>query len=534
MIHRLIDASLNNRFLIVMLWGLALGVGLYAMRTLPIDAVPDVTNVQVQVLTNSPGLAPEEVERYITFPVETSLSGIPNVEEIRSISKFGLSVVTVVFAEGTDIYWARQQVGERLTAAKAQIPSGYGEPQMGPISTGLGEIFQFEVKGPGYTPMERRTILDWIIAYQLKSVPGIVEVNSFGGELKCYQISLDPREMRKHEITLHAVFQALRENNRNVGGAYIVRNSEQWLIRGEGLIEGKKDLETIVIQRSQRGSPLTLGHIARVELAPMVRQGAVTRDGRGEAVIGIVMMLAGANGRVVVERVKKRIAAVEKTLPKGVTIEPFYDRTELIDKTIATVATNLLEGGALVVLVLFLLLGNIRAGLIVALAIPLSMLVALVALERMGYSGNLMSLGAIDFGLIVDGSVVIVENIVRYLHEHRDDRQTPLLEKVRAASHEVGRPVVFAVLIIVIVYPPIIALSGIEGKLFKPMAFTVVWALVASLLLSLTLMPVLASLVLRGRVSERETPVIRLARWLFRPLQRVTMRLRVVTVVVTL
>ena len=534
MINRLIDFSLNNRFLVVMLWGLAMAAGFFALRQLPIDAVPDVTNVQVQVLTNSPGLAPEEVEKYITFPVETALSGIPRIEEIRSVSKFGLSVVTVVFKEGTDLYWARQQVGERLSVAKEQIPRGYGDPEMGPISTGLGEIYQFEVKGKGYTPMQLRTTLDWIIAYQLKSVPGIVEVNSFGGELKTYQISLKPYEMRKHKITLDSVFKALRENNRNVGGAYIVKNSEQWLIRGEGLVEGKKDLKKIVIKRSKLGSPLTLGHIATVEFAPMVRQGAVTRDGRGEVVIGIVMMLAGANSRAVVERVKKRIKEIQKTLPKGVTIDTFYDRTELIDKTISTVATNLLEGGALVMIVLFLLLGNFRAGLIVALAIPISMLIAFVALERMGYSGNLMSLGAIDFGLIVDGSVVMVENIMRYLHEQRDDTDTPLVDKVRAACKEVARPVVFAVGIIIIVYLPIMALSGIEGKMFKPMAFTVVWALVASLVLALTLMPVLATLALRGKVAEKETPLIRIAKWIYRPIQRFAMRLRVLTISLTL
>ena len=375
MINKLIDFSLDNRFLVIVLWLLIVALGIHALTELPIDAVPDVTNVQVQVLTNSPGLAPEEVERFISFPVETAMSGLPKIEEIRSVSKFGLSVVTVVFEEGTDIYWARQLVGERLGAAREQIPEGYGEPEMGPISTGLGEIYQFEVRGEPmcadgapaaslgagvppdekcYTPMELRTILDWFVNYQLRSVPGIVEVNSFGGELKTYQVTLDPERLVSFGLAVGDVFAAIEANNRSVGGGYIARGGEQYLVRGEGLIETLEDLESVVLAHDERGTPVYVRDVGRAELAPMIRQGAVTRDGRGEAVVGIVMMLIGENSRVVVDQVKEKIAQVEKTLPPGVTIDPFYDRTDLVGRTIRTVAKNLTEGGLLVIVILLL------------------------------------------------------------------------------------------------------------------------------------------------------------------------------------
>ncbi len=530
----IIDASLNNRLLVVFAWLLVVAFGLSALRGLPIDAVPDVTNVQVQVLTNSPGLAPEEVEKFITFPVETSMSGLPKIEEIRSVSKFGLSVVTAVFEEGTDIYWARQLVGERLGEAKEAIPEGYGEPEMGPISSGLGEIYQFEVRGepackPGeadtdacWSPMELRTILDWNVNYQLRSVPGIVEVNSFGGELKTYQISLDPDRLASFGISVGEVFEAAEKNNRNTGGGYIAHGGDQYLVRGEGLIETIDDIERIVVGHETGGAPVYVRDLGKVELAPMIRQGAVTRDGRGEAVVGIVMMLMGANSRVVVDEVKTRIEQLRPTLPKGVTIDTFYDRTDLVRSTIHTVAKNLIEGGLLVIVVLLLLLGNLRGGLIVSAAIPLSMLVALIAMKNLGLSGNLMSLGAVDFGIIVDGAVVMIENIVRHLHHEREDRTTPHLEKVRAAAHEVARPVVFAVGIIMIVYLPILGLRGIEGKMFTPMAITVVCALAGSLACALTLMPVLASLFLH-KVSEKEPFLFRLAQRLYLPSLAATM-----------
>ena len=517
MIRRIIDFSLDNRFLILIFWFLAVAVGFRSMQQLPIDAVPDVTNVQVQVLTNSPGLAPQEIERFITFPVETAMSGLPGIEEIRSVSKFGLSLVTVVFLEGTDIYWARQLVAERLTEARDLIPEGYGEPEMGPISTGLGEIYQFEVKGPGHSPMELRTILDWNVAFQLRSVPGVVEVNAFGGELKTYQVTLSSERMTAHGLSAADVFEAIGSNNRNVGGGYIEHAGEQYLVRGEGLINGLKDLGNVVVGRDSEGTPIYVSNIGKVEFAPMIRQGAVTRDGKGEAVVGIVMMLMGANSRTVSEEVHDKILEIEKTLPEGITIDTFYNRTELVDRTIRTVAYNLVEGGALVILVLLLLLGGVRGGLIVAAAIPLSMITAFIAMNAMGLSGNLMSLGAIDFGLIVDGSVVMVENIIRYMHDHRNDAELSPIEKVRAASHQVARPVVFAVGIIIIVYLPILALTGVEGKMFRPMALTVVFALASSLICALTLMPVLASLFLT-KAREKEAWLFRMAKRIYAPI----------------
>ncbi len=523
MINKLIDFSLNNRFLILMLWILASIVGIISLGGLPIGAVPDVTNVQVQILTSSPGLATEEVEKFITFPVETSMSGLPKVEEIRSVSRFGLSLVTVVFEEGSDIYWCRQLVGERLVSAREEIPDEFGNPEIGPISTGLGEIYQFEVRGEGYSPMELRSILDWQIGYQLRSVPGVVEVNSFGGELKTYQVTLDPSRLVAYNLPLSQVFEALRKNNRNAGGGYIAHAGEQYLIRGEGMIDDLEDLRNIVVAHDSRGTAIFIRNLGTVEFAPRIRQGAVTRDGRGEAVIGIVMMLKGANPRIVARSVHEKIQEISASLPKGVSIDTFYDRTELVDRTIHTVAKNLLEGGGLVVLVLLLLLGNIRAGLIVAAAIPLSMLVAFSAMRYVGLAGNLMSLGALDFGLIVDGSVVLVENVLRYLHEHRSDRDTPHLEKVRRACKETARPVVFAVGIIMIVYLPILALRGIEGKMFQPMALTVVFALLGSLFCALTLMPVLASLFLRRGV-EKETLLFRLFKRIYAPSLRFALK----------
>jgi len=522
-VHTLINFSLNHRLLVIIGWLVIALFGLRSMLALPIDAVPDVTNTQVQVMTDSPGLPPEDVERFVTFPVETAMSGLPDIAEIRSVSKFGLSVVTVVFEEGTDIYRARQLVGERLGEAVESIPEGYGQPEMGPISTGLGEIYQFEVRGDGYSPMALRTILDWTISYQLRGVPGVVEVNSFGGELKTYQVTLSPERLAAYGIAVGEVFEALRASNRNVGGGYIAHQGEQYLIRGEGAIGSTAELERVIVKKDlEGGAPVYVRDIATVEPAPMIRQGAVTRDGEGEAVIGIVMMLMGENSRVVARNVDQRIDAIRATLPEGVTIDTFYDRTELVNRTIRTVATNLIEGGVLVVLILFLLLGSLRGGLIVASAIPLSMLVAFIAMRSAGISGNLMSLGAIDFGLIVDGSVVLIENVIRYLHRHRDDSRTHL-EKVRAACLQVARPVSFAVGIIILVYIPILGLTGVEGKMFRPMAATVVFALVGSLICALTLMPVLASFFL-GRVRAREPIAFRLAKRIYEPLLHGSMR----------
>ena len=516
--HRLIDLSLRYKFLVLVLTAVVIGVGINSMLRLPIDAVPDVTPNQVLVLTSAPGLGPLEVERSVTFPVETSMSGLPGIDEIRSVSRFGLSSVTIFFNEDIDIYFARRLVLERLPDAREAIPAGFGTPTMGPISTGLGEIYQFEVKGKNYSAMELRSILDWDIAFQLRSVPGVVEINTYGGELKTYEVQLDPDKLVAFNVSLDQVFTALEKNNANTGGAFIERAQEQYVIRGEGLVESLSDVDNVVVATTAEGTPVFVKNLGETVLAPQVRQGAVTRDGRGEVVTGVVMMLIGENSRVVAERVKARLEELKSSLPAGVEVDAYYDRTALVRKTIGTVTTNLVEGGVLVVAVLLLLLGNVRGGLIVASAIPLSMLFAFTGMVQAGLSGNLMSLGAIDFGLIVDGSVVMIENIVRRLGEAGHQDRSARENTIRDAGREVARPVFFAVLIIILVYLPLLTLQGVEGKMFKPMALTVVFALVGSLILALTLMPVLAALLFRGKVQEHEP---RLVHWLkerYRPL----------------
>jgi cobalt-zinc-cadmium resistance protein CzcA len=478
--------------------------------------VPDVTPNQVLVLTQAPGLGPVEVERFITFPVETAMSGLPGITDIRSISRFGLSSVYIYFEEGMDLYFVRRLVMERLPEAREAIPAGLGTPTMGPISTGLGEIFQFEVRGKGKSLMDLRSVLEWDIAFRLRSVPGVVEVNSYGGEMKTYEVQIDPDKLVSYKVPLDTVFEALERNNANAGGAYIERAQEQYVIRGEGLVERVNDIDNIVVSAAADGTPVYIRNLGQTVLAPQVRQGAVTRDGDGETVTGVVMMLMGENSRVVAARVRDALDAIKPSLPEGVTIETYYDRTQLVQKTIATVRKNLIEGGVLVVAVLLLLLGNVRGGLVVASAIPLSMLFAFTGMVQAGLSGNLMSLGAIDFGLIVDGSVVMIENIVRRLGEAKGSVSRE--EVVREAGKEVARPIFFAVLIIIIVYLPILTLQGVEGKMFRPMALTVVFALIGSLILALTLMPVLATLAFRKHTEEREP---RLVHWLkaqYRPL----------------
>lgn len=535
MLNRIFEFALGNRFLILVFAGLIIAAGVYSMTILPIDAVPDVTPNQVQILTNAPGLGPVEVEKFITFPVETAMSGLPGIELIRSVSRFGLSAITIYFDEGMDIYFCRRLVMERLPQAREAIPQGLGTPEMGPISTGLGEIYQFEVKGEGYSLMELRTILDWDIAFKLRSVPGVIEVNTFGGELQTYEFQLDATKLVAYDLAIGQIFEALEKNNANAGGAYIVHAQEQYLIRGEGLIQTLQDIENVVVATRNDGTPIYLRNLGQAQFAPMVRQGAVTRDGRGEVVTGIVLLLIGENGRVVVNRVKEKLEEIKKSLPEGVTIDPYYDRIDLVKRTIETVVTNLTEGALLVIAVLLLLLGNIRGGIIVALAIPLSMLAAFTGMVSAGISGNLMSLGAIDFGLIVDGSVVMIENIVRHIAEQRKKTQREgrltaeeIHDVIREAGREVLRPIFFAVGIIIIVYLPILTLSGIEGKMFIPMAVTVIFALVASLVLAFTVTPVLASLFLRKGVKE-ETWILRHVKRIYRPLLTRTMHHPVIT-----
>jgi cobalt-zinc-cadmium resistance protein CzcA len=534
MIDRLIRFSVAHRSLVLMLTTLLAGAGLYSAIRLPIDAVPDVTNTQVQVLTSVPSLAPLEIERQITFPVEVALGGMPGVTELRSVSKFGLSAVTVVFEDATNIYFARQLVLERLAQAREQIPPNIGAPQMGPISTGLGEIYQYELvaaPGSGYDAMALRTIQDWSVRRQLLGTPGLAEVNSFGGLEKQYQARVDPAKLQAYGLTLRDVYEAVARNNANVGGAYIEKGAEAYLLRGIGLAQSAEDIGAIVVKTGREGAPVYVRDVAEVVAGAAVRQGAVTADGEGEIVAGIALMLKGENSRTVVERVKSRVEEIKKTLPKGVELIPFYDRSELVNRTMRTVATNLLEGALIVILVLVLLLGNWRGALLVATMIPLSMLIAAILMRLFNVSGNLMSLGAIDFGLIVDGAVIMTENAVRRVAERQGELRRALTsnelrERVRDAALEVRRATMFGELIIVVVYLPILALSGIEGKMFKPMALTVIFALTGAFILSLTYVPAALTFVLRGRVAETESSIIRRAQRLYRPALEFVMQRR--------
>lgn len=517
MLAAIVRASLRNRAVVIVGALLLVAVGIGAALRLPIDAVPDITTVQVQVITPAPALSPLEVEQYVTFPVERGLGGIPRIEEIRSLSRYGLSVVTAVFKDGTDIYFARQQVAERLREISEDVRQG--RPELGPISTGLGEVYQFVLRGKGHSLMELETLLDWTILFQLRMVPGVVELNSFGGEDKQYEVKLDPAKLAAVGLGLSDVVAALQRSNANAGGGYIERNREAILIRSEGLITSLDDVRNVVVAASKSGAPITVGSLGTVSFAPRLRRGAATANGEGEVVVGTALMLMGENSRVVTQRVKARLAQVQKTLPAGVTIEPYYDRSELVDRTIGTAAKNLAEGALLVVAILFLLLGSMRAGLVVASIIPLAMLAAIVGMWLSDMSGNLMSLGAIDFGLIVDGAVIIVENVSRRLHERSQSLGRPLSPQERdaaivLATTEVRRASVFGEVIIAVVYVPILMLTGVEGKLFRPMAATVLFALAGAFVLSLTLVPVLVSLFVRGE-QDHEPRLLAAARRLF-------------------
>jgi len=503
MLRRLVDFSLENRPLVLMAAVLVVVGGSYALTQLPIDAVPDITNVQVQVLTKAPALGPVEMEQFVTYPIEAAMNGLPRLVEIRSISRYGLSAVTVVFEDGVDVYFARQLVAERLVQAREAIPEGLGNPEMGPVTTGLGDIFQFTVEGEGVSAMERRTILDWMIAPRLRAVPGVTEVNTWGGLPKQYQVVVDPARLRAYGLSLNEVFEAVGRGSMNAGGGYIEHNREQYIVRGEGLVGSLADIEKIVLKAEAEGTPITVGNVAQVREGAMLRIGVATADGRGETVIGLVQMLAGENALQVATRARQAVEEMQPTLPKGVRIAPYYDRAAFVRRVIRTVEINLLEGSLLVIAVLFAFLGNVRAGLIVASAIPLSMLLAFTGMVESRISANLMSLGAIDFGLIVDGAVVLVENVVRRLSEP-EGREKTVRQLTAEAAHEVVRPIAFGIGIIILVYLPILSLGGIEGKMFKPMAWTVVFALAGSLLLTLTLTPVLASLFLKKTGHEHE------------------------------
>lgn len=510
MIEKIIQFSLNQRFLIISLSFLLVAVGLWSAKNLSIDAVPDVTNVQVQINTEVDALGPVEIENLVTYPIEVAMTGLPDVEEVRSLSRYGLSQVTVVFKDHVNIYFARQLVLERLQQAKEKLPQGIGTPTLGPIATGLGEIFLYTVKGENLDLTELRTINDWIIKPQLRTVPDVTEVNSIGGYEKEYQVWVDPTKLSSYGITLEQIQSALERNNANAGGGYIEKREEQYLVRGVGMIQSLDDIGNIVIT-TQENVPIFLRDVAQVKIGAQTRTGSATSKGQ-ETVLGTAIMLKGANSRVVSERVSERIEKIKKIVPEGVKIETVYDRTHLVEKTIQTVRINLFEGGILVLAVLLFLLGNVRAGLIVISAIPLSMLFAISGMVATKTSGNLMSLGAIDFGLIVDGAVVMVENIVRRLAEkkksHINLSAQDYMQEISHAAKEISRPVVFAVSIITIVYLPIFTLEGIEGKMFRPMAITVVLALIGSLILTLTLIPVLCSFFLKGHIQEKESKTI--------------------------
>jgi cobalt-zinc-cadmium resistance protein CzcA len=513
--QRLVEIALRYRILVLLVTLFVAAIGVISLRNLPIDAEPDITPNQVLVLTRAPSLSPLEVEQLLSFPVEMAMSGLPGITRIQSTSKYGLSYVAVYFKDGMDPYFCRTLVSERLVQAKEAIPTSVGVPEMGPISTGLGEIYQFKVTAPDRSPMELRSILDWDIAPKLRLVPGIVEVNSQGGELKTYEVEVDSDKLTGYHIPLERVIEALSKNNANAGGAYLERSEQQSLIRGEALIGSLSDIESIVVATSPTGTPILVRNIGNVHFAPMVRRGFATEDGKGEIVIGVAMMLLGENSLAVADRVKEGLSEIQKTLPADVRIEALYDRKDLVNRTIHTVTKNLIEGGLLVIAVLLLLLGSFRAGLIVSLAIPLSMLIAFTGMVQAKISGNLMSLGAIDFGLIVDGSVVIIENILRRLHLRKPEEQVE--DVVRSAAREVAKPIFFGVLIIILVYVPILTLGGVEGKMFKPMAATVLFALLASLIIALTLMPVLAWYALRKQAAEKQTWLMRKAESLYRP-----------------
>ena len=490
---------------------------------LNVDAFPDTTPVQVQINTVAPALVPEEVERQVTFPVEISLGGLPGLESLRSVSQFGLSQVIVTFKDGTNIYFARQLINERLSGV--EIPPGLGRPEMGPVSTGLGEVFHYVVTSDDADLTKVKTLHDWEIKATMRTVPGTAEVNSWGGLKKQYQVRLDPVQLVKHGVKFDQVLDAVRENNLNVGGGSIHQAGDSVLVHGVGRTVNVEQIYGIVIT-AVGGVPIRVRDVAEVVVSHELRRGIVTANGQGEVVLGLGYMLMGENSYAVTNRLRTKFEEVRKTLPEGIHMEVVYDRTALVNRVIETVKNNLLEGAYLVVILLFLLLGNLRAGLIAAAAIPLSMLVGFCGMWSMGIAASLLSLGAIDFGIVVDSSVVVIENIIRRLAHRGVCSAEERMEIIRDAATEVRIPTVFGQLIIMIVYLPILTLEGIEGKMFRPMAITVIFILIGSLILSLTLTPVLASLVLPKTVEEKEVALIRFSQWLYRPLLGLMIRCR--------
>ncbi|MBL7795055.1 MAG: efflux RND transporter permease subunit, partial [Saprospiraceae bacterium] len=516
MLQLIIDFSVRNKLFVGLFIVALIGWGSYQVTRLPIDAVPDITDNQVQVITVTPALGAPDVERLITFPIEQVCSNIPGLREIRSFSRFGLSLVTVVFDDATDVYWARQQIAERLQQVQTQIPSGIGTPALAPVTTGLGEIFQYVVRPkPGfesrYDAVELRTIQDWIVRRQLLGTPGVADVSSFGGLLKQYEVAVRPDRLKAFDLTITDLFDALEKNNQNTGGAYIERGPTVLFIRSEGLAESLDDLRNTVVKNLSDGAPVLVRDVADVQFGTATRYGALCYNDQGEVAGAVVMMLKGENSSAVIKRVKEKIAQISKTLPEGVVIEPFLDRTKMVDNAIHTVEKNLLEGALIVIAVLIFFLGNLRAGLVVASVIPLSMLFAISLMNLFGVSGNLMSLGAIDFGLIVDGAVIIVEAVMHRLthskHFNHINRitQPEMDTEVGTSAGRMMSAAAFGQIIILIVYLPILALEGIEGKMFGPMAQTVSFAVLGAFLLSLTYVPMMSALFLSKNIRHEPT-----------------------------
>ena len=538
MLQRIIHFSIRQRLFVLFATLGLIGLGVYSFQRLPIDALPDITNVQVQINSEAPGYSPLEVEQRITYLVETSLAGLPSLLETRSLSRYGLSQVTVIFEEGTDIYFARQLINSRLQEVKEQLPPGI-QPVMGPIATGLGEIFMWSLewdkdhprlKNPFDAAVELRTVQDWVIRPQLRTVPGVAEVNTIGGYVKQYQVAPDPEKLMAFDITFRDVMTALLKNNTNVGAGYVEHSGEQYLIRAPGQVISEKEIANIVIG-THRGVPIHIHDVAEVQIAKELRTGAATKNGR-ETVLGTVFMLKGENSRTVSLRVAEKMKEINRTLPEGISANVVYDRTKLVNATLKTVRDNLSEGALFVIVVLFLLLGNFRAALITALVIPLSMLFAISGMVSNKISGNLLSLGAIDFGIIIDSAVIIVENCIRRiaLEQSRLQRELKPEERhfiVQEAAVEVSRPSIFGVFIIMIVYLPVLTLTGIEGKMFQPMAFTVLAALTGALILSLTFIPAMVAQFATGRFSEKKNILLELSRKIYAPLLNLALNNRV-------
>ena len=521
MLDKIIQFSIKNKFIILLFTLVLIAWGSYSIKNLPLDALPDVTNNQVQIITTAPTLASQEVEQLITYPLEQAVKTIPKVIELRSISRFGLSVVTVVFKDDVDIYWAREQIFQRLKLAEENIPSYAGSPELGPISTGLGEIYQYDLyakKGyeDKYDAVKLRTIQDWIIIPQLQGVEGVAEVSTWGGKLKQYEVAINPNKLNSLGITITDIFEALQKNNQNTGGAYIEKDQFAYFIRGVGMATGIKDIENIVVA-NKNGAPILVRNVAEVREGVALRYGAATKDGKGEIVCGMALMLKGENSKAVNDRVKEKMAQINKTLPEGVVAEAFIDRGKLVDNAIGTVTKNLLEGALIVIFVLILFLGNLRAGLIVASVIPLSMLFAVILMNYFGVSGNLMSLGAIDFGIIVDGAVIIVEATMHHLQKlkrQKDLTQSEMDSEVFKSASKIRNSAAFGEIIILIVYLPILALVGTEGKMFRPMAMTVGFAITGAFILSLTYVPMMSALFLSKNTEHKPNFSDRMMAWL--------------------